>query len=106
MNPRVKKIVSIDFYVITVLWSDGIIRAIDFGNFLAEYFQRANSPYYQLLQPNIFKKAKTDGRTIYWDNLVQIIDYNGKPIAAPLDFDPDVLFELSKPLDSVTSRSA
>ncbi|MCE7062857.1 DUF2442 domain-containing protein [Dyadobacter sp. CY343] len=105
MNPRIKEIVSIDAFVITVLWSDNIVRAIDFGEFLAEYFEKPESVYYQLLQANTFKKAKTDGKTIYWDDLIEIIDYDGKPIAAPLDFDPDVLFNISKPLDSFTSWS-
>ncbi|WP_051664062.1 DUF2442 domain-containing protein [Dyadobacter crusticola] len=104
MNPRIKKIIAIDAFVITALWSDGVVRVIDFGAFLAEYFQKPESIYFQLLQTDTFKKAKTDGRTIYWDDLASIIDYNGAPIAAPLDFDPDVLYEISEPLSSVTSR--
>ena len=103
---RINSIISIDSFAITALWSDGIVRVVDFGNFLADYFQKPDSVYFQLLQANTFKKAKIDGRTIYWDDLISIIDYNGDRVAAPLDFDPDVLFSISQPLDSFTSQSA
>jgi hypothetical protein len=101
MNPRVKKIIAIDGLVITVLWSDGIMRTVDFRNFLAEYFQKPDSIYYQLIKPETLREAKANGKTIFWDNLVKVIDYDGNFISAPLDFDPDVLFERSEPIDTI-----
>ncbi|MCE7067695.1 hypothetical protein [Dyadobacter sp. CY326] len=95
MNPRVKKILSIEPFVIKALWSDDKVRTIDFGLFLSEYFQKEQSLYHKILDKNRFLEAKTDGRTIYWDDLVEIIDYDGKSIPAPLDFCPDVLFQQS-----------
>ncbi|KQS25503.1 hypothetical protein [Dyadobacter sp. Leaf189] len=96
MNPRVKKIISVKPFVITALWSDNQMRMIDFGVFLAEYFQKEDTVFFKILQPETFSKAKSDGRTIYWDNVTEMLDYDGKPIPAPLDFDPDVLFDLSQ----------
>jgi hypothetical protein len=94
-NPRVKEIVSIKPFIIKVLWSDGKVRKTDFGTFLSEYFQKKESVYFKILNENAFALAKTDGRTIYWDDMTQVRDYDGSYIPAPLDFDPDVLFEQS-----------
>ncbi|SKC10209.1 hypothetical protein [Dyadobacter psychrophilus] len=95
MNPRVKEILSIKPYIIEALWSDDKVRKIDFGSFLSDYFQKEQSHYYKILNEQRFLEAKTDGRTIYWDDVSEMVDYDGKLIPAPLDFCPDVLFEQS-----------
>ncbi|MCF0051216.1 hypothetical protein MUK70_24865 [Dyadobacter chenwenxiniae] len=95
MNPRVKEILSIKPFTIKVLWSDDKVRTIDFGSFLSDYFQKEHSLYYKILNEQRFLEAKTDGRTIYWDNVSEMVDYDGKLIPAPLDFCPDVLFQQS-----------
>ncbi|WP_138482306.1 hypothetical protein [Dyadobacter bucti] len=99
MNPRVKQILSIDPFTVKALWSDDKVRVTDFGSFLSEYFQKKKSLYYKILQENTFKQAKADGRTIYWEDIAEMIDYNGKKISAPLNFCPDVLFEQSVLVD-------
>lgn len=95
MNPRVKEIVSINPYSIDALWSNDEVRRVDFGKFLSEYFEKENSVYFKILNETTFGKAKTDGRTIYWDGMTEMEDWDGKIIASPLDFCPDVLFEES-----------
>jgi len=65
MNPRVKKIISIDNFSIKALWSDDQIRVNDFSQFLSEYFEKKDSAYFKILNDSTFQKAKTDGRTIY-----------------------------------------
>ncbi len=97
MNPRVKEILSAEPFVITSLWTDGKVRVTDFGKFLAEYRGNGKSPFAKLLQPDIFIQAKTDGRTIFWEDMTEMEDYDGKLILAPLDFCPDVLFQNSTP---------
>lgn len=97
MNPRVKKILSAEPFIIKSLWSDGQVRITDFGKFLAAYERNKESPFGKILQPEIFILAKTDGRTILWDNMTEMEDYDGTIITAPLDFCPDVLFENSCP---------
>jgi hypothetical protein len=95
MNPRIKKIISVKPYLIYALWSNDQERYIDFSRFLSEYFEKEGSIYNKILNEQTFLKAKTDGRTIYWDNIAEMIDYDGKPVPAPLDFCPDVLFKES-----------
>lgn len=96
MNPRIKEILSIDPFIIKALWSDDKVRTIDFGVFLDDYFKKEESLFYKILQPGTFVNAKTDGRTIYWENIAKMKDYDGTIIDAPLDFCPDVLFEQAK----------
>ena len=95
MNPRIKEIVSIKPFIINALWSNNDVRRIDSGPFLAHYFQKKDSVFHKVLDEKTFLKAKTDGRTIYWEGLAEMQDYDGKIISAPLDFCPDVLFEQS-----------
>jgi hypothetical protein len=97
MNPRVKEILFIKPFVIKSLWTDGQIRMTDFGKFLADYNGNNESLFGKIFQPEIFMQAKTDGRTILWENLAEIEDYDGRIVPAPLDFCPDVLFENSTP---------
>ncbi|MCF2499470.1 hypothetical protein [Dyadobacter chenhuakuii] len=99
MNPRVKEILSIEPFVIKALWSDDRVRTTDFGSFLSEYFQKEQSVYFKILNENQFRRAKTDGTTIYWENIAEMVDYDGKLIPAPLDFSPDVLLHYSVLVD-------
>lgn len=97
MNPRVKEILSIEPFVIKALWTDGIVRLVDFGSFLHGYADKEGSVFQKILDKDTFEKAQTDGRTIYWDGLAEMVDYDGRIISAPLDFCPDVLFQHSTP---------
>ncbi|MCF2490425.1 hypothetical protein [Dyadobacter sp. CY347] len=96
MNPRVNEILSIEPFTIKALWSDDKVRTIDFGSFLSDYFQKEQSIYFKILNEEQFRKAKTDGKTIYWENVAEMVDYDGKLVPAPLDFCPDVLFAQSE----------
>ncbi|WP_234648246.1 hypothetical protein [Dyadobacter sp. CY356] len=89
----------IDNFSIKALWSDDQVRLTDFSKFLSEYFDKKDSIYYKILNENTFSKAKTDGRTVYWENVAEMLDTDGKLIPAPLDFCPDVLFDKSVLLD-------
>ena len=95
MNPRITEILSVEPFVIKSLWTDGQVRVTDFGKLLAEYKGNSKSVFGKILQPEIFIQAKTDGRTVFWDNLTEMEDYDGNLIPAPLDFCPDVLFQNS-----------
>ncbi|SDE71396.1 hypothetical protein SAMN04487996_106281 [Dyadobacter soli] len=94
-NPRIKEILAIEPFIIKSRWTDGQVRVTDFGKFLVEYQGSRESPFGRILQPEIFIQAKTDGRTILWDNMTEMEDYDGTVIPAPLDFCPDVLFQNS-----------
>lgn len=92
MNPRVKEILSVEPFVIRSLWTDDQIRFTDFRQLLAEYAGNEESVFDKILHADVFMQAKTDGRTIYWENMTEMVDYDGTLIPSPLDFCPDVLF--------------
>lgn len=79
LNSRVKKIVSIEPYRIDAVWSNDEVGRIDFAKFLAEYFEK-NSIYFKILNEVSSCKAKTDGRTIYWEGIVEMKDYGYFPV--------------------------
>jgi hypothetical protein len=103
MNPRVKEILSVEPFVIQSLWTDDQVRRTDFGQLLAEYTGNEESLFNKILHADVFVQAKTDGRTIYWENITEMEDYDGSLIPAPLDFCPDVLFENSILIATATS---
>ena len=95
MNPRVKEIVDVNPYVIKIKWTNGEVKTVDFNLFLAKERDRVGSVYSRLFSPETFRKVKTDGRTIYWDDLTEMIDEAGHRFPAPLDFCPDVIYQAS-----------
>jgi hypothetical protein len=95
MNPRITRIVEVKPFLITVEWTNGETKSIDFAEFLSEE-KNKNSIFSRLLQKEIFSQVKTDGRTLYWDSMTEMIDTDGSRISAPIDFCPDVLYSLAK----------
>jgi hypothetical protein len=96
MLPRISQILSVVPYKVTCLWNTGEIREVDLQPLLIDSATRPNSPVNRLLDKRLFEQVKTDGRTLYWDNLLTMIDYDGSQHLAPLDFDPDVMYERSQ----------
>ncbi len=96
MLPRIRQIVSVEPYKVTCLWTTGEVRVIDLQPFLTDSAAKPNSPVNRLLDKQLFKQVKTDGRTLYWENLLTMIDHDGSHKSAPLEFDPDVMFERSR----------
>ena len=94
MLPRVKTIRSVKSYKVTCLWNTGEVREVDFQPYIKE--SRSQSPIARLADKQLFSEVKTDGRTLYWDNLLTMIDYDGSQHPAPLDFDPDVMYKRSR----------
>jgi hypothetical protein len=95
MLPRIKNIISVEYLKVKTLWNTGEIREINFNNLLSEYQSKPESIFYKLFDKQTFLAVKTDKRTLYWENLGKIQDYDGKLKLAPLDFCPDVLYENS-----------
>lgn len=94
MLPRVKTILSVEPYKVTCLWTTGEVREVDFQQYLND--SQPQSPIARLTDKSLFSKVKTDGRTLYWDGLLTMIDYDGSLHPAPLDFDPDVMYQHSR----------
>ncbi|WP_018623092.1 DUF2442 domain-containing protein [Spirosoma luteum] len=96
MLPRIRQIISVKPYKVICLWSTGEVREVDLQPMLAESTTKPYSPVNKLLDKKLFTQVKTDGRTLYWDDLLTMIDYDGSEHPAPLDFDPDVIYERSR----------
>ncbi len=74
---------------------DGIEnRMIDFSPILQD---EVDTFYSKLKDEQIFKQVKLDpiSKTIYWENLASMKDYDGSIKACELDFDPTVLYQQS-----------
>ena len=89
------KIISKEPYKITCQWNDHIKRTIDLEPFLLNKAVNPNNSYTQLLNKDRFIEVKCDGTTLYWENGIIMTDLNGNQQPAPLDIDPDVLFEMT-----------
>ena len=96
MNPRVEIILDVKPFAVTIKWTNGQTRVVDFNEFLAEERRRESSIFSRLFNPETFMKVRTDGRTLYWENLTEMVDEKGNSLPAPIDFCPDVLYGVSK----------
>lgn len=70
MLPRVQTILFAEPYKITCLWNKGEVREVDFQPYLTE--SKSQSPIARLTDKQLFSQVKTEGRTLYWDNLLTI----------------------------------
>ena len=99
--PRINTILSVEYPTVTVQWNTGEVRIIDFKELLFNKIN--NAPHSQmrtLMLPAMFQQVNTDGRTLYWENLSTMLTEEGKPMPAPIDFCPDVLYRHSQLLSS------
>ncbi len=98
--PRITNIIEVrpDFSVVCN-WNTGEIRIIPFKEKLSEWAQHPNDVCNQLSDFNRFKQVKTDGYTLLWENGMKIKYPDGHEEPCPLDFCPDVLYDLSKPIN-------
>lgn len=100
MTPRIKQILSIQPYQVLCLWNTNEKRVIDFEAWITEAKTNPKSVINKLSNPTVFMSAKLDEEqeNIVWPNLLTMLYPNGMRIPAGLDFSPDVLYEMSKPL--------
>ena len=89
------KILDVEPYSVTCLWNNDEIRTVDLDDFIGEKVKNPNNSYSQLQDKDRFLQVKCDGSTLYWDNGVKMIDYDGTEKMGSLDIDPHVLYELS-----------
>ena len=87
---------------VTCRWNDDIIRTVNLEDFLKKKTKGKTNSYNQLLNKKRFSEVKCDGTTLYWENGITMKDTDGTIKPAPLDIDPDVLFEMTERTQSVT----
>lgn len=95
------KIIESQPYKVICLWNDGITRTVDLELFLKKQGKRKDNSYSQLLNKKRFAEVRCDGSTLYWENGITMKDVDGNSLPAPLDIDPDVLFEMAIPTQPV-----
>ncbi|MBC7552938.1 MAG: helix-turn-helix transcriptional regulator [Taibaiella sp.] len=94
--PRIVKIAATKHFVITTLWSNGEMRTIDFNQIFDQWEQAGDTVLLQLKDPLIFQSvAVSPGHTLWWPFLAVTYTFNGITSEAPVDLDPDVLYQNS-----------
>ena len=102
MIPRIKKIIHIEPYKVSCLWNTNETRVIDFSGWLSEAISKPNSLVNKLNNPAVFLTVALDEeqQNLVWPNLLPMRNANGTQELVGLDFSPDVLYGMSKPLTS------
>jgi hypothetical protein len=100
MMKFVEKLLAARPYRLTLQFNTGELRVVDLEPILRARGATAQSAYGQLLDPSTFCRVRFDpeSRTVCWDGLAREITADGSEQPAPLDFCPDVLYELGTPL--------
>ena len=91
---HITQILNILPYQIVCEFDNKENRTIDFKSILKD----TKSPFVQKLNDeSIFLQAKLDkiSKTIYWENLALMKDYDGVVKPCELDFDPTLLYNIS-----------
>lgn len=96
-TPAIKHIVSVEPFKVTCIWNTGEVRVNDFGT------EREKWKHYEVYAPLVdyrkFREVKIgEFGTLQWNNV--LIDSFLSNQKQPLDFDPTVLYETSKPLSA------
>ncbi len=93
--PRIAKIVEIQPYQITCLFTNRETRKIDFAHLLQEW--KANENTAKLLDFEQFKQVSiSDSQTLQWANVLMHLPFLPTELQyQPYDLDPDVLYQQS-----------
>jgi DNA-binding XRE family transcriptional regulator len=98
--PKILKINNIDGYKVSLLFSNGESRIIDFEHLLKNVFQKEPGKIgYELLEDiKLFNKIKIVDTSIGWEDIgIEDFDENGNKLFYPYDLDPLVLYQHSIP---------
>jgi DNA-binding XRE family transcriptional regulator len=96
--PKILKVNKVKGLTISVLFSDGQNRILDFGKILKDWKVTKKSLEGKLLDPSEFKKVKLENFTLTWNNIkTEMKGFNNENIALPYQIGADVLYELSEP---------
>ena len=92
---HITKIEKVEGYKVICVFDSTELRSVDFNKMIE---QNTQSNFIQKLKDiNTFNMVRLDpvAKTLYWENLAQMRDYDGTVKPCELDFDPNVLYELS-----------
>lgn len=104
-SPRITEIIKVEPFKVTIRWTTGQIRVIDFEQLFQQWDTQPDEPEAALFDYETFKNVSiAEEKTLHWITVpVQHVTFNDdtpeKPVS-PLSFDPDVLYEASRPIDA------
>lgn len=97
--PRITEIIKIEPFKITCRWSSGEIKVTDFEQEFKEWQEKEKKMLYPLQNYDNFENVIVKDGTLQWYSiLIDYTDLKGKKQTQPLDLDPDVLYQKSKPI--------
>jgi hypothetical protein len=104
MLHRIRKIVNTAPYTIVCEWTNGEVRAIQMEEKIKEWADSPGSVYKKLLNQEIFMDVRldTESKTLFWEGLITMKSVSGEILNAPLDIDPETLYEMSEPVNIQT----
>jgi DNA-binding XRE family transcriptional regulator len=96
--PRILKINRINGLAISVLFSNGQNRILNFEEIFKNWQVTRKSREYPLLDAREFKKVKLDNFTLVWPQLkVELKGFKNEKLIQPYQVGADTLYELSIP---------
>lgn len=99
--PHITQLLKVEPFKVTCLWNTGEVRVKEFEEDLKQW----QADEYELLLPLVdydtFRYVSVGGTgTLQWVNVPITFTFDGETRTEPLDLDPIVLYETSKPLSA------
>ncbi len=101
--PRIAKILKVEPFKITALWTTAEARIIDFQPLFEQWKAENDTALFPLFNFENFRQASLTkpGGTLKWENVRLNFVFDGENRNEPLDLDPDSLFLASKLVQKV-----
>jgi len=99
--PKILKINRVKGLTISVLFSDGHNRLLDFNEIFKQLKVTKKNKEYILLNPAEFKKVKLNDFTLTWNNVkTEVEGFDNQKLVIPYQIGADTLYEMSVPDES------
>jgi DNA-binding XRE family transcriptional regulator len=99
--PRIIKIESINGFQIQCMFNNGESRLLDFKKIFSSWEIQSNDIEYKLLDLIEFNKVELRNFTLSWPNVGhELEDENGQKEFHPYEVGPDILYQLSNPIET------
>ncbi|GAO31881.1 helix-turn-helix domain-containing protein [Geofilum rubicundum] len=103
--PRIIKIEKVEHFNVHCMFNNGESRLLDFKKIFHQWNISEGDIEHKLLELKEFKKVELRNNTLSWANIgYDIKNESGQIEKHPYEIGPDVLFQLSEPIDSQTSK--
>lgn len=103
--PRIIKIEQLDGFKIQCMFNNGESRLLDFNKIFSDWNISSDDIEFKLLDLKEFKKVKLRNYTLSWPNIkIEIKDKEDKLEYYPYEIGPDVLYQLSKPVENENTK--